>query len=77
MPISAKTRFDPWDATSYGQNLDVKELRGRNLDDEDPKRDDAMLAHRHGLDHDRAIEIERARSDVTWRLCKSLLMTAH
>ena len=63
-------RFDLWAAISYGQNLDVKELRGRNLDNEGPKRDDAISAHRHGLDHHCASWMRGARSDVTRGLWK-------
>jgi hypothetical protein len=62
-------RFDLWAATSYGQNLDVKELRGRNRGDEGPKRDDATFAHSHCLDDDRASVMPGARSDVTGVAC--------
>jgi hypothetical protein len=58
-------------STGYGQNLDVKELTGRNFEDLDPKWDDAVLAHRHGLDYDCAIGMVGARSDVTRGLWKS------
>ena len=68
-------RFDLWAAISCGQNLDVKELRGRNLDDEGPKRDDAISAHRHCLDDDRASLMRGARSDVT-RNCGKLSLEA-
>ena len=71
-------RFDLWAATSYGQNLDVKELRGEIFDDESPKRDGAKSARRHGLDHDRASLMRSARSDVTrelWKLCGSDVLT--
>jgi len=69
-------RFDLWAATSYGQNLDVKELNGRNRDDEGPKRDDANSARRHGLDHDRESLMRGARSDVTRWLWKILWMVS-
>ena len=54
MELAPKMRFDLWAATSYGQNLDVKELSGRNLDHERPKRDGANSAHRHCLGYVRA-----------------------
>jgi len=64
-------RFDLWGSITYGQNLDVKELTGRIPDAGSPERDDAILARRHGLDDDRAIEIAGARSDVTEWVWKS------
>jgi hypothetical protein len=66
--VSVKIRINLWSSITCGQNLDVKELTGRNLDDEDPKRDSAVSAHRHGLGYDRAIEMGGARSDVTMML---------
>ena len=70
-------RFDLWGSITCGQNLDVKELTRRIPDEGSPRRDDTISAHRHGLDHDRAIEMARARSDVTWGLWKSPLWPPH
>jgi hypothetical protein len=64
-------RFDLWGSITYGQNLDVKELTSRNFEYEVPKRDDSTSARRHCLDHDRAIEMAGARSDVTLTLWNS------
>lgn len=51
------------------QSLAGKILFSKNLGaarpERDPKRDDALSVHRHGLDDDRASGMSRARSDVT------------
>src|SRR5258708_1326554 len=64
-------RSDLWGSITCGQNLDVKELTRLIPDKGSPERDYAISAHGHGLDHDRAIETARARSDVTMGLWKS------
>lgn len=53
--LSAKIRINLWSTITCGQNLDVKELAGRNLGGAGPKRDDAVSVRRHGLDHHYAI----------------------
>lgn len=69
--LRAKMQINLWGTITCGQNLDVKELAGWNRYDKDPKREDAVSAHRHGLGHDRAIEMAGARLDVTGRLWKN------
>jgi len=64
-------RNNLWGTITYGQNLDVKELTGRNFDGKGPKRDETTSAYRHGLDHDYPIGIVDARLDVTRVLWKT------
>jgi hypothetical protein len=63
--VSWKSQIKSWRSITCGQNLDVKELtlraRGMNSQNET----DALSAHRHGLDDDRATRRLCARSDVT------------
>jgi hypothetical protein len=53
------------------QNLDVKELKGQNLENRGLKGAPMRLA---AVRHDRAIWMVRARSDVTWGGGKLLVL---
>ena len=64
-PVSGRLQIKSWRSITCGQNLDLKGLTHRARGINSRNGTDALCAHRHGLDDDRAIAGLCARSDVT------------
>jgi hypothetical protein len=69
--VSGKLRNNLWGSTTYGQNLDIKELRINTLKFQFHNGTNAMRPHSHVLRDDGAFALWMARADVTRPLWKT------